>query len=756
MVEEFIKILEAARESYRACNIMHTQVNLNHAKQLLPEIDDEEQLIAYHKLSIKALIWLFGHEEQNATAVLNHFEYLESINHAEELDYVHATSFYGFCELPLFEKGLKKFPKSIGLKKNLARYFEHHREYDKAQACLKEAMDQAPHDLDALMDSQIFYQREAESLAGKGYADINESNIKRLVEVSGETYQSRFQQELLASDMAKSALTEHEMNCHLALNFARRGEWQQAGETWSVLSAKEAHNNNSLLAFAELNNMSRRYKDTFTLLDNYEAPKIAESFSSLDDAISKWQEKSPTNRQHSRALYLKGVALKAEGNAEQAIALYDQALEITPINTQAILGKARAYFSLEKYEESFNLINEAYEEGLSNAVYFNEYAEIYFGLRDTQRLYQILNRLHQTEVVTARTAYLMGVALYGGGDHKNSVEWLTKSLENFGSHADLANALYYRALAHRAKYDFSEAIKDTQGLFQFYQEGSPNYLHTLLLMGDMAYQLNALDKAYDYFAAVNQHQPVNGIYKLYMQLLIHDGYDQNSQFGKPENISELSLESLIHEPEDAIDYLVNAKVYAIFNMTEEAIAAYIQVADMGYKPDVYYYSAFNTAYAAKKYAAVVELYHKILEIVPTAFNDVLSAKWAFALYKLERYEETVKAYEEILYNFPSISDDLDSTIKWAKIIAESHYQLGHYDEAVKYLGIVCSRKKQLSYQDLFDFEKYLTSRNDYDPFTLYSLLKTLEEDGAELSEEQQDKLKKLESKLLNELVSADF
>ncbi|UII28308.1 tetratricopeptide repeat protein [Fulvivirga maritima] len=756
MVEEFIEILEAVKESYLVCDVIHTQVELNKAARLLPEIEDEEQLTAYHKLSMKILSWLYPADEQNAASVLSHLDALEGLNQADEADYVYATTYYAWCDIDIFEKGLKLFPKSIGLKKNLANYFEHQGEYEKAQACLTEVMDQTPYDLDALMDSQIFYQRETETLAGKDHSDINESNIKRLVEVTGKSYQIHLQQALLTSDVAASILIDNEVSSHLSLNYARQGEWQQAGETWHALSTEEALDNDSLLAFAELNNMSSRYEGTLALLENYEAPSTQDSFNSLEDAIKHWESKTPTSRQYSRALYLKGVALKAEGKAEQAIALYDQALEIMPTNTQATLGKARAYYALQNYEDSFNLINKAYELGLSNTAYYNEYAEIYFGLRDTQRLYQILNRLHQTEMVRARTAYLMGVALYGGGQFKNAVEWLTKCIENFGSHHDMANAIYYRALAYRAEFNFTEAIKDTQALFQFYPQGSPNYWHAMLLMGDMAYQLNANDKAYDYFVAVNAHQPLEGIYKLYMQLLIHDGYNEGSEYGTPENIGDLSLESLIHEPKDAIDYLVNAKVFSIFDMPKEAVEACIKVAELGFKPDVYYYSAFNTAYAAKQYAIVVNLYHKILELVPTAFNDVLSAKWAFSLYKLERYEETVKAYQEILYNFPSISDDLDSTIKWAKVIAESHYHLGHYNEAVKYLGIVCSRKKQLSYQDLFDFEKYLTCSDDYDPFTQYSLLKTLEEDGAELSEEQQAKLKKIEIKLLNELVHGDF
>ncbi|WP_020530100.1 hypothetical protein [Flexithrix dorotheae] len=267
----------------------------------------------------------------------------------------------------------------------------------------------------------------------------------------------------------------------------------------------------------------------------------------------------------------------------------------------------------------------------------------------------------------------------------------------------------------------------------------------------MAYQIQAYDKAYEYLAHIHHYQPLKGTYLLYLQLLMHEGYPQKTGINISTEVEMLSENSLIAAPKDALDHLVNAQVLSIYKRYSEATAAFIKVAKLGYKPAVNYAQAFHHAFDAKEFEKVIVLYEKLKTHAPRLFDDVYGARWAFSLFKLERYEEAIKAYKEILFDYPVIAEDNDSYVKWSSVIHSSYIKEGYIEDAIKYLSIKCSKKREVAHHDLRVFEDMAAKQTPYNELSHLGTLQIMKYSDTALTEEDQNKLNHLRNKVQEEV-----
>jgi len=750
MKNNFIELLSQAKDNYTECKPLPMKAALTKAGKLYAEVREDcdlEEIALYHKLYIRYLGWQTLSKEQRAVhtqQMLSHFKELELLEHSDVRDFELVSSFAEHVPQNFLEKAIVAYPNSSQLKRNLARYYKHHSEYEKAQMCLRQAHDDHPFDLAAIVDSHSYYFEEAQVIAGEDFSKVPEDNFERMVHVAHNGWQSELCLELLEREEIEEFLSEEEQIHLKCINLSRMGAWRDADAEWSYVYDNQINSLLGKIAYAEFLQLIRNYEESRQLLEDFPSIELNElNPADLTEALEEWGHKELTKSQYLNALLLRANALRVRQLTEGAEDQYQRALLLYPENTVAYIGLTRLLFEEGEHSQAFDMLKITYAKGLSDKEYLMELAEMYFRTNRWDPLYNILRRFHEDEMVSSRSAFLYGYALIFKGYRLDAIKWFTKVIENFGPNPNLKHALYYRALAYRKLHKFSEAIDDVNQLIPRCDPNSDDYWSSMLLMGDLAYMINAGERAYEYLVQIHKHRPLQDVYLLYLQLLIHDGYDQITGIAIPEGLELLSEESEIAEPEDDLEYLTNAKVYTILERYEEAADAYAKVAELGYKPAVYYYEAFNSAFEAKAYEKVILFYDKLKEHAPKLFNDVLGARWAFSLFKLERYKEAAQAYHDILYDYKEISEDKDSTIKWCQVIFEAYKHEGNYEEAIKYVAIKCNIKQEVTGYELKQLEDMASKREPYSEDTHLATLKVNKVGGVNLPTEKIAKLEEL-------------
>lgn len=757
MTQEFIQCLTEAKECYQDLKTAKMHAALKKASTYYQQVLEEaapDDLALYHQLHIRFYLWQGGQKDDEARAnrVFQHLHELEQMEKTTAKAYELATSLYAHAPFSLFENAFRLYPENAVIKTHLAKYYAHNGQTAEAKKCLKYAFEEAPFDLSILMEEHTLAGEELVKITDFAVENVPSEDFEEILQRAHEAHKADFCLDLLETEEAENHFSEEE-RIHLeCINLCRRGIWQNALDKWPYIYDEDTIESPvGKVAYAEVLTMTGEYEEITQLFEGFPEYTGKEKPSSIDELINFEETGHIPAIVHAQKHYVHAKALRGLSLGDGALDQQEKSLSILPENPDVMLGKVRTHFDLEEYSDAFILLNEAFAKGLDQKTYYREFSEMYFALGDWENVIKVLNAFHQSQMVTSRSSYLMGMALYFLQQKQGALKWLTKTIEEFSGTYNAHRALYYRALIYRSLFYFNEAIKDVNQLIPLCSPNSKEYWDAMLLMADVAYQVGAFDRAYEYLAHIHKNHPLSGIYLLYLQLLIHDGYHKQSEIEVPEGIELLSEESIISAPKDALDHLINAKILSITNKYAEAAEAFTQVAELGFKPGPHYGQAFHHAFEAKAFDKVVALYDKLIQHAPKLFDDVFGARWAFSLYKLERYDEAIAAYKEILYDYPEISQDHESAVKWTNVMFEAHRKNGYYEDSLKYLITKCSKKQESTYYDLRALEEIAANQKAYNELSHLGTLLIMDHSGIELSETQLNNLNRLRNKIKEEV-----
>jgi tetratricopeptide (TPR) repeat protein len=168
---------------------------------------------------------------------------------------------------------------------------------------------------------------------------------------------------------------------------------------------------------------------------------------------------TPTLAEQAAARYEEGNLLLDQGEHQQAIAAYDQALALDPQHARALNNRALAYQALGQFDQAlagFEAAERADPTYLR--AYKNHAALIERAGDDARALAQIYGRLAELEPAAAAShRYQQGVALHGLRDYAAARRAYDQALATDPQHVD---ALYERALLSLAERRHAEAVAD--------------------------------------------------------------------------------------------------------------------------------------------------------------------------------------------------------------------------------------------------------------------------------------------------------
>lgn len=687
--------IDQAKKAYKSRLAEDMYTALTEAGNILQEAGQHSTPIDAGAHATCIRLWMLYHDWQKTGKIYDllkqHLTELEALGQVKAEDYLHLTRLRE-CTLEDFEKIIPLYPENQQLIIDLGKYYLHQKHDEKAIICFRQARRQWTGSHLALAHLYQCQHQWLMSNFGTDLAAINEDNLEQVLAIARDMKDGKLCLELLEKYGGTGKISETAKLTCKAMAYAWLEQWEEASGIWNDLPEGAELSFEGVLAHAEYCNLSKQYSKTIAALndwvDKYQLPSL--DALDLEELLALWQsDDSITLYQQLQVYILLSKALLQTGQHEEAIQISEKALELKADDPVALQEAAKTYFATGNFEKAIELMKKARRNGLQEKLFLSTMADFYFQHQDWGSAKAVLEEYHKREIPTPQTLYLAGVANYHLGNFQEAYHLLSQCIAD--NHGYRAGALYYRILLLRAHHKFSEAVADIRQLLPYYSNDSTDYWYIMLLMGDMAYQLGDYDHAYEYLINVHLRVPLKNPHRLYLQMLIHQGYGRGQEVAV--DIEKLSESTLIEPAKEATDFVHNAHVYQQLGRLKEASELFETAAEAGYLPEMHYKRAFNVAFEAEDYDHMVTLYGKIETCNPGIFDQNIYSKYAFALFKTGDYHRTIESYKTMLYTYPSVSAKDDIIMKWGRVITEAYYLAGNHDEAIRHACIMLSKMK---------------------------------------------------------------
>ncbi|WP_375578868.1 hypothetical protein ABWH96_17885 [Marivirga tractuosa] len=705
------------------------------------EVDKNLPLIGlFHRLSISLLQNL--HQKQAVgdlyEKLIVHLEELKKLDLATADDYLKISCHTEKLDISILEDILLKEPEHAQLIRDLGKYYLRKQEHEKAWICLRKAKDLCPEDRSTAANLYECCRKYTDNLLDDNTLNINQA--EKLLKLYTEIYDSNSCLEVLNGPIGKQLPMEVKEN-YLAISYFRLAKYSEALALWRKLHEKDKLNSISRIAFAEFEAMNGNIEMVTDLL-NHQTEFKKSDFSSatkINDLLAIWNVgSSKSEALHAYALL--GHVNLQQNNSDKAEAIVKEGLELKPDDVALLLILVKVYILQNKSYQAIITLNFARKSGLSEPKFLLETAALYFRWAEWREALDLINQYHSIDLGTPDSSYIGGVAARNIGETTNAYQLLNLCITGFQSHALTIDALYQRATMSRSVFRFEEAMQDVEWAIRNVSEENILHRKFKILKGDLLFNLGQYEASYKSLIQTHRQQALEDQPLLYLQMLVHSGFGKED--GRPENLPILSNESIIQHPQDALDHIYNGKVQIMLKQYLDAAKSFVNAADEGYLPEIHYKKAFDMAKKAEAREYLIELYHVMEKKFILDFNT--TAIYAFALYKTEKYEATISAYEAMAYKYPEMTQSKESRKIWSHTIAHSFQKLGQYKEAIQFYGILLSHMEIHDKGFMKRLQEIAEQRSDRDDFSRYSLLQYMKFENIALSEKEQKSLEALE------------
>ena len=283
--------------------------------------------------------------------------------------------------------------------------------------------------------------------------------------------------------------------------------------------------------------------------------KLAEAEAEVDTALAL----APGN---PNILYQKGDILRVKGDAEGAIELFRQAIEINPRDTRARIGRSLALISLNRLDEADGEVAAVFEFDPDNA--FAKYARAVIQYRENKPEQALDTLISARGIDALPAAQLLFATLYF---YQDQVETARDYIERFlrdDSDNTSANLVYAAILGRQG--EFQSAIQRLEPLY----EKDPDNYQVVSLLANAYLAVNELEKAAPLFDRALSLDPDN------QQLLLRF-VETSVSAGNPEPAVSALADRAAENPDDVSANALLVLVYMRTGELEKARVAAQQI-----------------------------------------------------------------------------------------------------------------------------------------------------------------------------------
>lgn len=192
-------------------------------------------------------------------------------------------------------------------------------------------------------------------------------------------------------------------------------------------------------------------------------------------AIHKLTRLSYWKRPHYLStLYInRGVFYEENGQPQEALQDYTEAIQIFPLRADAYLHRAHLYASLDDYKSALQDYNQVIELDPNNPDWYKQRAFLHYSNRKVELARLDLKMARSIENREFDEALGHGLVCFSKGEYQKSIEYFTKFIEAYPDYAigyQNRGAAYYQAeLFEHALLDFDRALTFTSSNSQLYE-----------------------------------------------------------------------------------------------------------------------------------------------------------------------------------------------------------------------------------------------------------------------------------------------
>ena len=393
----------------------------------------------------------------------------------------------------------------------------------------------------------------------------------------------------------------------------------------------------------------------------------------------------------------KGSTLRLMERFDEAIAVLDKALELTPGEPWTLMEKGVALSFLEREEEALAALDQALQQ-----VPDNPFALAHMGrvLRALGRPQEAVAPLRQATEAGALPGWVyteLGGALYDLEQYPQALEAFDKALELDASDA---MALAQKGSTLRLMERFDEAV----GVLDKALQEAPDEPWTLIEKSLAVWMLGQNDEALITLERAEKHSPHNPFLLRWKAVMCRDA-------GKYGRALEAIEEALSLAPDDPDLLAVHASLLCDTGEYQAAVEAVNRIEEPGW--NALLMKGWGLEYMGAKYAdEASQVYSAALSQQPpypdrlwvlTGLADALRVG-GYPDRARQTYEQAIKEASE---RSEEIGTDAFAQLGWC------HCQLGHYDEALRLLNVAVAAQPR-DFPSQFDLGLTLACSRRYD------------------------------------------
>lgn len=214
-----------------------------------------------------------------------------------------------------------------------------------------------------------------------------------------------------------------------------------------------------------------------------------------EEAIKVYDKAIENNSQNSEAWYNKGLCLAELGNYEEAIKAFDKAIEITPQNTDALDNKGYYLECLGNYEEAIKAFDKAIEINSQNSYAWCNKGLCLGYLGNYEEAVKAFDKAIDINSQDSKAWYNKGYSLECLGNYEEAIKAFDKAIDINSQYLD---AWYNKGYSLECLGNYEEAVKAFDKAIDINSQDSDTWYNKgtcLAHLGKYNEAVEALDKA---------------------------------------------------------------------------------------------------------------------------------------------------------------------------------------------------------------------------------------------------------------------
>ncbi|MBE9199465.1 MULTISPECIES: serine/threonine-protein kinase [unclassified Nodularia (in: cyanobacteria)] len=327
------------------------------------------------------------------------------------------------------------------------------------------------------------------------------------------------------------------------------------------------------------------------------------------DALAAYQEAVNINPDFVPGWSGQGKTLSELKKYEEALAAYDQAIQIQPDYLEAWIGRGFVLQTLQRYPEAIASFDKALQLDANSPEVWNAKGETF-------------SKLQQ---------------------YNNAIESYEKALE---LQPNYYQAWYSKGLAFHSLKQYDDAITAYETAIEF----KPDYGQAWYSLGNALFNLNRFDSALKAYDKAVQYRP--NFYPAWFSrsniLITLRRY--------PQAIESFD-QAIKNNPKDYQSWYSRGWALHQSQRYEEAIQSYNKAAAIKENDYQIWYNLGNSQYILQKYQEAIASYDKAVRYQANHAESWYSR--GNALFNLQRYKEAIKSYDQAIKYKPNYREAID-------------------------------------------------------------------------------------------------